>query len=86
MAVLGDAMDQAFTYLETAYNDGSRYVLHYVTARELYNIIRAAEVGETGDPAEYRDYRIKPPRYDSSPDIVEASDELREAVAKTYRY
>ena len=82
--VLGDAMHEAFRYLETAYNDGYNYVLHYVTARELYNIIRAAEAGENGDPERYRDYRIRPPRYDASPSVSEASEELRTAVAKTY--
>jgi hypothetical protein len=85
-AVLGDAMDDAFTYLETEYNDGSRYVLHYVTARELFNVICAAEEGEHGDPDDYRDYRIAPPRFDSSPDILEASVELQNAIAMTYRY
>ena len=83
--VLGTPMHQAFSYLEAAYNDGSAYVLHYVTARELYNIIRAAEAGEVGDPDEYRDYRVGPPSYDSSPDILEASEDLREAVSRTYR-
>jgi hypothetical protein len=83
--VLGDAMHGAFGYLETAYNDGSAYMLHYVTARELYNMIRAVEAGETGEPNEYRDYCIGPPSYDSSPDILEASEELREAVYRTYR-
>ncbi len=83
--VLGRAMDEGFKHLEAAYNDGSRYVLHYVTARELYNVIRAAEAGETGDPDEYRDYAVKPPCYDSSPGITEASAELQEAVAITYR-
>jgi hypothetical protein len=29
---------------------------HYVTARELVNIIHAAEAGKTGNPAEYRDF------------------------------
>jgi hypothetical protein len=84
-AVLGKAMHEAFAHLETAYNDGSEYVLHYVTARELYNVIRAAEAGETGDPDQYRDYRIGPPCYDSSPDIPEASEELRRALSRTYR-
>jgi hypothetical protein len=78
-------MHGAFGYLETAYNDGSAYMLHYVTARELYNMIRAVEAGETGEPNEYRDYCIGPPSYDSSPDIPEASEELREAVYRTYR-
>jgi hypothetical protein len=82
--VLGDAMHRAFEHLETAYNDGSEYVLHYVTARELYNIIRAAEAGEHGDPERFRDYRIRPPRYDASSPVSEASEELRKAVAQTY--
>jgi len=47
-----------FSYLEKAYNDGIRYRLHYVTAREVYNIVKAAEDGMTGDPHQYRDYRI----------------------------
>jgi hypothetical protein len=84
-AVLGDAMHAAFHYLESTYNDGSDYVLHYVTARELYNIIRAAEVGENGDPEQFRDYRILPPRYDASPSVSEASEELRTAVGRTYQ-
>lgn len=83
-AVLGEPMHRALGYLETVYNDGARYVLHYVTARELYNIVRAAEAGETGDPNEYRDYCVSPPAYDSSPDIAEATEELREAVYRTY--
>jgi len=57
-AVLGDKTDAMFSYLEKAYNDGVRYRLHYVTAREAYNIIKAAEDGMTGDPHQYRDYRI----------------------------
>lgn len=57
---LGDTMDQIYSYLETKYNDGVNYILHYVTAREAYNIIRAAEVGMSGDPNQYRDYLIKP--------------------------
>jgi hypothetical protein len=81
--VLGDTMSAMFAHLETKYNAG-RFRLHYVTARELYNIIKAAEAGELGDPEEHRDYRIAPPAYDDKPDILEASPELRAAVAKTY--
>ncbi len=57
-AVLGDETDAMFSHLEKAYNDGSRYRLHYVTAREAYNIVKAAEDGMSGDPHQYRDYRI----------------------------
>ena len=56
--LLGRPMDELLTYLETAYNDGMRFRLHYVTARELVNIIQAAEDGLTGDPGRYRDYRL----------------------------
>lgn len=37
------------------------YVLHHVSAREAYNIAKAAEAGLTGNPNEYRDFLIKPP-------------------------
>lgn len=57
---LGDAIDQVYSYLETKYNDGTNYCLHYVTAREAYNIIKAAEAGLSGNPNQYRDYIIKP--------------------------
>ena len=57
-AVLGDATDAMFTHLESKYNDGINYQLHYVTAREAYNIVKAAEAGKTGNPGEYRDFLI----------------------------
>jgi hypothetical protein len=82
--VLGDPMHKAFSHLEKVYNDGSAYFLHYVTARELFNMIRAAEDGHDGNPSDYRDYLIAPPLYDSSADIDQASEQLRNAVAKTY--
>ena len=53
--LLGAPVDAMHSYLERAYNDGQRHVLHYVTSRELYNIIKAAEAGEQGNPGEYRD-------------------------------
>ena len=84
-AVLGKEMDFIFNYLETKYNDGKSYVLHYVTARELYNIIRALEDGlESSNPEDFRDYKISPPQYDSSPQVEEASSALKELVYKTY--
>jgi len=59
-AVLGGLADEMHTYLERRYNDGKRYALHYVTAREAYNIAKAAEAGQTGDPNDYRDFAIPP--------------------------
>jgi len=37
------------------------YRLHYVTAREAYNIVKAAESGKVGNPKNYRNYCIKEP-------------------------
>ena len=61
--LLGPAMDKMCNYLETQYNDGQLYKLHYCTARELYNIIKAAEAGEEGPPGQYRDYLVPPYEY-----------------------
>lgn len=57
-AVLGKWSDDMYTHLEQTYNDGTRYQLHYVTAREAVNIAKAAEAGKTGNPNEYRDFLI----------------------------
>ena len=70
--LLGPAMARAFEHLESKYNDGTDWKLHYVSARETYNIIKAAEAGETGEPGAYRDYLIPRPGY-----------AVREAVAAT---
>jgi hypothetical protein len=53
-ALLGSAMNDTLTHLEKHYDDGHRYALHYVTAREMYCIVKAAEAGETGNPGELR--------------------------------
>jgi hypothetical protein len=59
--LLGDAAQGMHEHLERAYNDGRRYVLHYVTARETYNIIKAAEAGHGGNPDRFRDFLLPPP-------------------------
>ncbi len=59
--LLGQLADDMYSYLESAYNDGQRYALHYVSAREMYNIVKAAEAGKDGNPHHYRDYIV--PRY-----------------------
>ena len=53
-------LDDLFRHLEEKFDDGKRYRLHYASAREAYNIVKAAEVGEKGDPEKYRDYDIPP--------------------------
>ena len=60
--LLGAPVDAMHTHLEQHYNDGLEFVLHYVTAREVYNIIKAAEAGHIGDPNRYRDFILGPPR------------------------
>jgi len=59
--LLGKECDDMFTYLEAYYNDGKNYILHYVTARQMYNIIKAAEKGLSGNPGDFRDFAI--PKY-----------------------
>ena len=59
--LLGEPIEEMHRYLESRYNDGQHYVLHYVTAREAYNIIKAAEAGMDGNPGQYRDYLLPPP-------------------------
>jgi hypothetical protein len=63
--------DDMFEYLEKRYNDGEKYVLHYVSAREMYNIIKAAENGEEGNPHHFRDYII--PRYVYLPERISSN-------------
>lgn len=58
---IGSKAHEMYNYLEGHYNDNVNYCLHYVTAREMYNIIKAAEGGRVGNPGLYRDYEI--PRY-----------------------
>jgi hypothetical protein len=47
---IGPQFDAALTSMEKRYNDGTHYILHYVTAREMHNLIRAAADGKQGDP------------------------------------
>jgi len=44
--------------LNEEFNDGKTFRLHYVTARQAYNVIRAAEAGHGGDPAQYVDFAL----------------------------
>ncbi|MGY0557203.1 right-handed parallel beta-helix repeat-containing protein [Lysobacter sp. A421] len=85
--LLGSAMDDAYAYMESRYNDGHQWKLHYVSARETYNIIKAAERGHRGDPGRYRDFEIPRPAYGSGQgearpaDVAPASNERCSAAA-----
>lgn len=48
-------------HLQMKYNDGENYILHYVSAREAYNIAKAAEDNKSGNPNLYRDYKLPKP-------------------------
>lgn len=64
--LMGKELDDMYAYLELKYNDNRRFILHYATAREVYNIVKAAEAGKTGNPNNYRDYLIQPYQADGS--------------------
>lgn len=49
-ALLGPIMEAFHTKINRAFNDGSRYRLHYVTAYEMATLVKAAEAGLTGAP------------------------------------
>jgi hypothetical protein len=57
VTLLADPMRRFFEHALAAYNDGTNYRLHFVTAREMVNIIHAAEDGEVGNAGRFRDYR-----------------------------
>jgi hypothetical protein len=60
-ALFGDPAIAAFEYLNARYNDKKDYYLHFVSARQMYNIVKAAEAGMSGNPNDYRDFVI--PKY-----------------------
>lgn len=60
--VLTDRMSAFFRNALAEFNDGRRYRLHFVSAREMVNIIHAAEDGKSGNPGEFRDYRYFRPK------------------------
>lgn len=62
--LLGPTMRRAFEYLQSRYNDGVKWQLHYVSAREAYNIAKAAEAGRSGNPGQYRDFVIPRPGFE----------------------
>jgi hypothetical protein len=65
--LLGSRMAALHEAIGREFNDGRRYCLHYVTAREMVNIVRAAEAGEPGSPGDYRDYVLPPPGRGGAP-------------------
>jgi len=60
-SLLGEPGRAFHRALASQYNDGRRFVLHYVTAREMFNIAIAGMQGKSGNPGDYRDYSLSPP-------------------------
>lgn len=61
--LLGASVKNMHRHLSRYYNDGQEYLLHYVSAREMYNIAKAAEAGKLGDPGSFRDYILPKPSF-----------------------
>jgi hypothetical protein len=56
--LLGESMEKLHETLKNQYNDGSQWCLHYVSAREMANIVLAAESGCEGNPHLFRDHQV----------------------------
>jgi hypothetical protein len=61
--LLGPAMRAFHRALVRDFNDGVRCRLHYVTAREMANVVRAAEDGRSGNAGQFRDHALRPGRF-----------------------
>ena len=60
-SLLGEGGAALHRELGARYNDGREWLLHYVTAREMFNVAAAAMDGRRGNPGDYRDYVFAPP-------------------------
>jgi hypothetical protein len=60
-SLLGSPGRHLHEILTGQYNDQERFILHYVTAREMFNIALASMHGHSGNPNDYRDYLLPPP-------------------------
>jgi hypothetical protein len=56
--LLGSPMQAMHDTLQREFNDGQRWQLHYVTAREMHNLVKAAEANLPGLPNQYRNTPI----------------------------
>jgi hypothetical protein len=61
--LLGEPIRKMHSYLRDHYNDGGKHALHYVSSREMYNIAKAAEAGNSGNPNDYRDFVLPKPHF-----------------------
>lgn len=73
VSLLGDGGKRLHELLASHYNDGQKWKLHYMTAREMFNVALAAMDGHRGDPNEFRDYQLAPPPVRGGPAVLSAS-------------
>jgi hypothetical protein len=73
--MLGGAMQRFLRDLIDGAQQRSE-TLHFVTAREMVNIILAACEGRDGNPGEYRDYRLKRMRVAPTQSLPEDAEKL----------
>ncbi len=59
--ILGGPMREAHRRLVQTFGHGKPWFLHYVSAREMYNLVRAAEDGRDSDPRGLADYEVGSP-------------------------
>jgi hypothetical protein len=63
--LLGEAARRFHRSLSEFASAHPRFHFHYVTARQLVNIVHAAEAGHAGNPSGFRDFRyhsrLRPP-------------------------
>ena len=59
-AMIGDEWRSFMTEILELGAATGRFKIHFASAREVFNIIQAALHGERGDPAQYRDYYLRP--------------------------
>lgn len=65
--LLGEPMIRFHQALARRAREDTHFQYHYVTAREMYNLVRAAEAGWTGSVAEALDYELLGPTYQGQP-------------------
>jgi hypothetical protein len=71
--LLGDPMIRFHEALARRAAADDRFCFHYVTAREMYNLAKAAEAGWTGSVAAAREFLIAPARPDNAtPKVLSA--------------
>jgi hypothetical protein len=60
--MMGDELRRFMTAVMEFGQTRGGFKVHFATAREVFNMVSAALEGQSGDPARYRDYVMRPIR------------------------